>query len=68
MTARGKDYYAMNAIDLAALVNALRVCSHQKVTLITTRDKGYLPDGTRHPHSWGIVDEKDLIDWFLSLE
>ncbi|MEL7422179.1 MAG: hypothetical protein AAFN81_04265 [Bacteroidota bacterium] len=68
METRGKDYYAMNAIDLAALVNALHVRGHQKVTLITTRDKGYLPDGSRHPHSWGIVDEKDLIDWFLSLE
>ncbi|MEL6655396.1 MAG: hypothetical protein AAFP77_11825 [Bacteroidota bacterium] len=68
METRGKDYYAMNAIDLAAFVNALHVRGHQKVTLITTRDKGYLPDGSRHPHSWGIVDEKDLIDWFLSLE
>ena len=68
METRGKDYYAMNAIDLAALINALRVRGHLKATLITTRDKGYLPDGTRHPHSWGIVDEKELIDWFLSLE
>jgi len=30
-----------------------------------TYDKGYHPDGTRHPHSWSIVDNKDLIHWFL---
>ena len=52
MENRGKDYYAMNAIDLAAFVNELNLRGHKEATLITTRDKGYLPDGTRHPHTW----------------
>ncbi len=67
MDNRGKDYYAMNAIDLAAFINDLNLRGHKEATLITTRDKGYLPDGSRHPHTWGIVDEKELIDWFVSL-
>jgi hypothetical protein len=64
---RRKDYYAMNAVDLAALVNALKISGHRQAELITTQNKGFLPDGSRHPHSWRIVDEQELIDWFAGL-
>ena len=64
---RRKDYYSMNAIDMAALINELRILNNQDAELISTTGKGYRPDGTRHPHSWSIVDEKDLIDWFVGL-
>lgn len=67
METRRKDYYAMNAIDLAAFVNELTIHGHQEASLITTHDKGYLPDGSRHPHTWRIVDEVELIDWFIGL-
>ena len=63
---RRKDLYDMNTIDAAALINMLRRYGNQEAELILTQDKGYLPDGQRHPHSWSIVDEKELIDWFLS--
>lgn len=65
---RGKDYYSMNAIDLAALINQLKISGSKKATLITTDNKGYRPDGSRHPHSWSIVDEKELLDWFVNLK
>lgn len=65
MENRGKDYYDMNTTDAAALVNALRLQGHKEAELILTRDKGFRPDGSRHPHSWSIVDEKALISWFL---
>jgi hypothetical protein len=64
---RRKDYYSMNAIDLAALINELKIAGNENAQLIVTNDKGYLPDGTRHPHSWSIIDEKEMIDWFLNL-
>ena len=67
MENRGKDLYDMNTIDAAALINALRLGGHSEAELILTNDKGYLPDGRRHPHSWSIVDEKKLIHWFLDL-
>lgn len=67
METRRKDYYAMNAIDLAGLINDLNILGNEKAQLFTTHDKGYFPDGSRHPHSWSIVDEKELIDWFLAL-
>lgn len=67
MANRGKDYYDMNTIDAAALVNALRLYGNEEAELILTQDKGYRPDGQRHPHSWSIVDEEEMIGWFWGL-
>ena len=67
MENRRKDYYSMNAIDLAALINELNIRGNEEAELIITRNKGYRPDGQRHPHSWSIVDEQELVEWFLSL-
>jgi hypothetical protein len=62
---RRKDYYSMNAVDLAAFVNELKILGNENAELIITQNKGYHLDGTRHPHSWSIVNEKELVDWFL---
>ena len=67
METRRKDFYGMNAIDLAALINTLNIRGNTKAELILTQNKGFHPDGTRHPHSWSIVDEKEMIQWFLTL-
>ncbi len=67
MDTRRKDYYSMNVVDLAALINEMNIRGNQQSELIITQDKGYLPDGSRHPHSWNIVDEIELIDWFWEL-
>jgi hypothetical protein len=64
---RGRDYYGMNAIDLAALVNQIKISGGKKAELITTVGKGFREDGSRHPHSWSIVDEKELVEWFVHL-
>lgn len=67
METRRKDYYAMNSIDLAALINTLNIKGNSKAELILTENKGYLWNGTRHPHSWSIVDEPEMIQWFLTI-
>jgi len=67
METRRKDYYSMNAVDLAALVNELNILGNDKAELILTENKGYHPDGTRHPHSWSIVDEHEMVDWFVEM-
>lgn len=63
---RGKSYYDMNSLDLAALINALRILGNEHAELVTThqRREGYA-DGTS-PHTWSIVDNRDLVQWFLS--
>jgi hypothetical protein len=60
---RHQDYYGMNSIDCAALANQLLINGNEEATLIETNNKGFRPDGTRHPHSWTIVDEKELLKW-----
>jgi pimeloyl-ACP methyl ester carboxylesterase len=63
---RNLDYGMMNAVDAAALVNLLRIAGHTRAELITTTGEGYRPDGSRHPHSWSIVDEEELAGWIVS--
>jgi hypothetical protein len=65
---RGKDYYSMNALDAAAAVNQLRILGNSKAELMLTSGKGKHPDGRRHPHSWSIVDNGELVEWLLKLE
>jgi pimeloyl-ACP methyl ester carboxylesterase len=65
MEERNLDYQGMNAVDHAALINLLRVAGNARAELITTTGQGYRPDGRRHPHSWSIVDEPDLVRWLL---
>jgi len=36
------------------------------VEYITTENKGYRANGDRHPHSWSIVDQKDLLNWIIT--
>jgi hypothetical protein len=62
METRRKDYYATNAVDLAAMINELNILKNEIAELIITYDKGYQPDGTSHPHSWRIVNNKDLVN------
>lgn len=64
---RRKDYYGMNAVDLAAFINTLKINGNQEAELIITNNKGYDDSGNRHPHNWNIVDEKELIQWFSQL-
>jgi hypothetical protein len=62
---RGKDYYDINAIDCAALTNQMKLFGNDKVDLIITSGKGYREDGTRHPHSWTVVDEQETMNWIV---
>jgi hypothetical protein len=65
MENRKVDYYSMNALDAAGLVLQLQLLGNRQAELITTQGRGVRPDGTRHPHSWSIVDETDLQAWIL---
>ena len=35
----------------------------KQLELIETQNKGLREDGSRHPHSWSIVDQEALIEW-----
>lgn len=61
---RGKSYYQMNSLDMAALITDLRIAGNTRAELVTTHNKrdGHA-DGTS-PHTWSFVDNSDLLEWF----
>jgi hypothetical protein len=65
MTNRKVDYYNMSALDAAGLILQLQLLGNREAQLITTEGRGHRPDGSRHPHSWSIVDETELRTWVL---
>lgn len=64
---KARDYYSMNAANLSAMANFLMQHGSTKVEFIPAIGKGFRVDGTRHPHSWSIVDADDCIRWILQL-
>ncbi len=58
------DYSDMNVFDAACMINWLRSMGNDKAELINCIGKGYRKEkNIRHPHSWSIVDGKELIEW-----
>lgn len=64
---RNRDYYDMNAADLSAMINFLNLNGNKEAEFIPALGKGYRLDGTRHPHSWSIVDPVDCLNWVLNI-
>ena len=62
---RMADFEQMNAFYIKELSERLKEQGFENVEYIATHNKGYRANGERHPHSWAIVDKKDLIDWIL---
>jgi hypothetical protein len=66
MKERRADFTSMNSTECSAFINELNRLGNYNATLITTQNKGYRkPDNNRHPHSWSIVDNDELITWLL---
>ncbi|WOC40127.1 hypothetical protein [Polaribacter sp. HL-MS24] len=63
---RMADYEQMNAFYIKKLSESLIEKGYESVEYIPTIDKGYRANGERHPHSWSIVDKKDLVNWILN--
>jgi hypothetical protein len=63
---RMADHEQMNAFYIQKLSERLVEKGFESVEYIPTINKGYRANGERHPHSWAIVDKKDLINWMLN--
>jgi hypothetical protein len=62
---RRKSYYSMNSLDMAAMINDLKLLGNNDADLITTHNKRAGLKETSSPHTWSFVDNKDLISWFM---
>ncbi|WP_143592045.1 alpha/beta fold hydrolase family protein [Tenacibaculum holothuriorum] len=61
---RKNNYEDLNAYYLKKLSDKLKTeFGSKNIELIETKNRGYRANGERHPHSWAIVNEKDLIKW-----
>lgn len=64
---RKRDLYDWNGTDIVAFVNQLKLNGNTNAEVIITQNKGIRYDGTKHPHSWSIMDTDETIDWILEL-
>ncbi len=62
---RGKDYYSMNSLDMAAMINRLQLLGNKKAELVTTVSKRKNIAQGVTPHTWSFVDNEPLVTWFL---
>ena len=64
---RQAEYEDMNAYYIEQLANDLgKLYGEEHINYIKTENRGYRANGDRHPHSWAIIDEKDLVNWMLA--
>lgn len=64
---RNRDYYDMNAANLSSMINLLNMNGNKGAEFIPAVGKGYRLDGTRHPHSWSIVEPADCLNWMVNI-
>lgn len=62
---RRRSLLDSNALAASELINRLLLLGNERAEFVQAQQPGYRSDGTRHPHSWSIVDEVELIRWVL---
>jgi len=67
MNERRRDLYDWNGTDIVAMINDLKLMGNKNANVVITMGKGVKLDGTRHPHSWSIMDNKDCFNWIEKL-
>lgn len=60
---RRRSLYDSNALPASEMINRLLLLGNDKAEFMEAQQPGYRSSGTRHPHSWSIVDEVELIQW-----
>jgi hypothetical protein len=64
---RQAAYEDMNAYYIEKMAAELtKLYGEDQVAYIRTENRGFRANGDRHPHSWAIVEEQNLIDWILT--
>ncbi len=64
---RNQTVHGSNYEVTAELINRLVLMGNDKAEFMQTFQTGYRSNGDRHPHSWSIVNEVELIQWMKDL-
>ena len=62
-TNRNRTFEDLNAAILEKMYRSFMAAGAKQTKFIQTKNKGFRADGTRHPHSWSIVDRESLLSW-----
>jgi hypothetical protein len=57
--------YDWNGTDIVAFVNQLKLNGNTNAEVSISQNKGIRLNGTKHPHSWSIMDTEETIKWIL---
>lgn len=60
---RRRSVYQTNMAPASELVSRLLLRGHKEAEFIQSKIQGMRSDGQRHPHSWNIIDAKELMRW-----
>ena len=60
---RNRKYEELNSYMLDKSCESLNKLGNSKAKFIKTINKGYRANGEKNPHSWSLVNKKDLLDW-----
>ncbi len=64
---RRRSGFDANFLASSELINRLMLAGNERAEFIQSDRKGYRSDGTRHPHSWSIVDEVACVQWIMKI-
>ena len=64
---RNQTVHGSNYEVTAELINRLVLMGNDKAEFMQSFQTGYRSSGARHPHSWSIVNEVELIQWMKGL-
>ena len=60
---RKRSLYETNMLNASELVSRLQLLGNKRAEFVSSKLPGKRIDGSRHPHSWSIIDEIDLVQW-----
>lgn len=65
MSKRDRKFENLNAFMLKKANESLLHLGNQNTEYIETKNRGIRANGKRHPHSWNIVEQEELVKWML---
>lgn len=63
---RRRDLYDLNCTNISALINFLQLKGNKNADIVTTFGKGKRLDGSKHPHSWTIMNSENVMNWIMT--
>lgn len=62
---RNRTYEDLNAFVLEKASLSLNKSGNRNIEFIKTLNRGIKADGSKHSHSWNLVERESLIQWLL---